>query len=372
MNQVFNINFWQENEKNSIVSIRCLTLENSSTKNIKCQLECEVDIIQYQAFEQNNSFNLSPEIRGPISGKIKDGPPINLQLLLKPEFSPLLLKHAQTTEEAIDYLAQLNRQQTTLSELPNTISPLLQTESWLCLSVKQQQGDHEVGFNTFWHSVNPALINDPNTTSDQLAEGIVNFVKEWTEVNLTEATQNATTHFLQNITETFGDLMYGALAEEEDSEEDEQDDLLFEKVTTFFENEEWPFVELSDKTSLRLSFRGDNGQWNCFAKVNPEQQTFLFYSICPITTPKNRRGNAAEFITRANYGMVIGNFEMDYSDGEIRYKTSIDVERSLLSQALIRQLVYANVLMMNQYLPGLLAVIEDGMNAEAAITLVEA
>jgi hypothetical protein len=29
--------------------------------------------------------------------------------------------------------------------------------------------------------------------------------------------------------------------------------------------------------------------------------------------------------------MIIGNFEMDFEDGEIRYKTSIDVEDDSLS-----------------------------------------
>jgi hypothetical protein len=48
----------------------------------------------------------------------------------------------------------------------------------------------------------------------------------------------------------------------------------------------------------------------------------------------------AEFLTRANSGMVIGNFELDFADGEIRYKTSIDVEGDKLSYAIIKRLVY--------------------------------
>jgi len=37
-----------------------------------------------------------------------------------------------------------------------------------------------------------------------------------------------------------------------------------------------------------------------------------------------------EFLTRANYGLNIGNFEMDFQDGEIRFKTAIDVEEVIL------------------------------------------
>ena len=70
-----------------------------------------------------------------------------------------------------------------------------------------------------------------------------------------------------------------------------------------------------------------------------------------------RRHKVAEFITRVNYGMVIGNFEMDYEDGEMRYKTSIDIEGTELAASMIRQLVYANLVITDRYLPGIMRVI---------------
>jgi hypothetical protein len=69
--------------------------------------------------------------------------------------------------------------------------------------------------------------------------------------------------------------------------------------------------------------------------------------------------------------MTIGNFELDFNDGEIRYKTSIDVEGDHLSSALIKTLVYTNVSMMDQYLPGIKAVIETGVSPEEAIRAIE-
>ncbi len=70
--------------------------------------------------------------------------------------------------------------------------------------------------------------------------------------------------------------------------------------------------------------------------------------------------------------MIIGNFELDFTDGEIRYKTSIDVEGDRLTSALIRQLVYANVTMMDEYLPGIKAVVEGELSPEDAIAKIEA
>ncbi len=84
-----------------------------------------------------------------------------------------------------------------------------------------------------------------------------------------------------------------------------------------------------------------------------------------------RRAALAEFVTRANFGLVVGNFEMDMDDGEVRYKTSIDVEGDRLSTALLHQLVRVNLEMMDKYLPGLYAVANEGLDALAAIVAVE-
>ena len=97
----------------------------------------------------------------------------------------------------------------------------------------------------------------------------------------------------------------------------------------------------------------------------------IFYSFCPLQAPAERRLAVAEFLTRANYGLIIGNFELDFGDGEIRYKTSLDVDTDRLTPALMKQLVYANVLTLDQYLPGILAVIEGSSLPEEAIAGVE-
>ena len=80
-------------------------------------------------------------------------------------------------------------------------------------------------------------------------------------------------------------------------------------------------------------------------------------------------------MTRANYGLIIGNFEMDFSDGEVRYKTSIDVEDEdeddRLSVALIKNLVYANVLTMDRYLPGVMSIIYGDVSPAQAIAQME-
>lgn len=146
---------------------------------------------------------------------------------------------------------------------------------------------------------------------------------------------------------------------------------IFETVANFFKEDEWEFFQLEEQTVLQMSFTGENSNWTCYAQARDEDEQFLFYSVCPVKVPQDMQLAVAEFVARANYGLLIGNFELDFTDGEIRYKTSIDVQDDRLSSALIKQLVYTNVLMMDRYLPGIMAVIYAGASPEQAIAQIE-
>lgn len=146
---------------------------------------------------------------------------------------------------------------------------------------------------------------------------------------------------------------------------------LFEVVVQFFQDDDWPIELIEGEQAVRSKFRSEAGEWTCYGRVRPEHHQFCFYSVCPMRVPEAQFIPVSEYLHRANYGMTIGNFELDFSDGEVRYKTSIDVEGDRLTQALVRQMVLANVMLMDRYLPGLMAVMYGGVTPAAAIAEIE-
>jgi hypothetical protein len=146
---------------------------------------------------------------------------------------------------------------------------------------------------------------------------------------------------------------------------------ILESVERFLIKDDWPYSLVDGREVYKTGFEGKNGQFTCYAQERAEQQQLVFYSIFPVRTPEDRTDEVTEFITRANYGMIIGNFELDYGDGEIRYKTSVDVEDVALEDPLVRHLIYANVLTMDKYFPGLMRVLYAGIDPITAIQEVE-
>jgi len=109
------------------------------------------------------------------------------------------------------------------------------------------------------------------------------------------------------------------------------------------------------------------------ADVKEDRGILVFYSIGSIKVPEPARVAAAEYLTRANYNLILGNFELDMSDGEVRYKTSISVgEKGVLTSDLIRPVVLTNFGTMDLYMPGLLAVAMGGKNPAEAVREAEA
>jgi hypothetical protein len=146
---------------------------------------------------------------------------------------------------------------------------------------------------------------------------------------------------------------------------------VFEAVVRFFQEDDWRYEQLEDRPTLKMGFKGEHGSWRCYAIVREERHLFLFYSVLDMNVPPDRRTAMAEFLAMANYGMYIGNFELDLSDGEVRYKTSIDVENDRLTSPLIKNMVYPNVLTMDKYFPGIMSVTYAGVTPTEAIAKIE-
>jgi len=145
---------------------------------------------------------------------------------------------------------------------------------------------------------------------------------------------------------------------------------LLEKAMAYFQEDDWDIHPISD-TVVQTAFKGDNGEWDCLAVVLESSDHFLFYSIISNRVPESVWGQMALFLHRANHGLNIGNFEFDIAQGEIRFKTSIQCKVGGFSHELFQSLVHHNVLVVDEYMPGILSILGEEMSAEAAIMMIE-
>ncbi len=104
----------------------------------------------------------------------------------------------------------------------------------------------------------------------------------------------------------------------------------------------------------------------------PDESRFVFYAQFDRDAPVETLSQVAEYITRANFGIDIGNFELDYDEGLVRYKSSFDYEGEPLAPNLIRNAVQATLDSVRMYAAGLADVMAGTKTAVQAIAEAEA
>jgi hypothetical protein len=159
--------------------------------------------------------------------------------------------------------------------------------------------------------------------------------------------------------------------DEEEAGDHENAMRAFNTLGQFLQEDNWYPQQVNDQPMFRMYYQGKHGDIRCYAQIKLETDHLIVYALAPIKVPEETRHAVAEFITRANYGLYIGNFEMDFEDGEVRFKSSLDFEGEALSALYIRNTIYPAVHLMNRYLPGLLKVVYGGKEPLEAIREVE-
>ena len=100
--------------------------------------------------------------------------------------------------------------------------------------------------------------------------------------------------------------------------------------------------------------------------IRENAKTWCLYMQAPSMIPEEHRSRASLFLCRANYGLVIGDMEMDLEDGEIRFKISNHLTESKLSPAMVEQAVGLATHSMDKFFPGLMAVVYGGRDPKGA------
>ena len=125
-----------------------------------------------------------------------------------------------------------------------------------------------------------------------------------------------------------------------------------DQLKRYFEKQEWQYSEYGAKaddtqqtTHLSLRMRHKDIECGYLFRIQERHGLLAVYGILPFTIPESHKSAALLLLTQINYDMVLGNLEMDVSDGEIRYKNALDIEVVGISPQIIDHLLQSVVAM---------------------------
>ncbi|HSI86651.1 MAG: YbjN domain-containing protein [Candidatus Methylacidiphilales bacterium] len=145
----------------------------------------------------------------------------------------------------------------------------------------------------------------------------------------------------------------------------------FDRVKAFFDRQELKYRQEPELGMLQMHVSSRNGSWQCVVHVNTERNVLSVFCIFPVKAKKTKRALLSETLVRANYGLLVGAFEMDYDDGEIRYKSSMPLHSDELSDDVLHHIVLASAHTFERYFESLMMVIYSDISPAEAVARAE-
>ena len=130
-------------------------------------------------------------------------------------------------------------------------------------------------------------------------------------------------------------------------------------------------VRLEQADGYRVTLRDDGIDKTGYAHVFADSRVFMFRIVFPWRVPADRVADVTNFLTRANNGLFIGNFELDLDEGGVKFKTYVDYRDSNLEGVQVRNAILGAMETYESYAPALLAVLREEASVEAALQSVE-
>jgi hypothetical protein len=141
---------------------------------------------------------------------------------------------------------------------------------------------------------------------------------------------------------------------------------LYNAVTAALDENETRYTELENATvGIRLA--GKRGTYDVFISVHEDLEQIVCYCSLSFRAPEERRLDLSEAITRANWGFRLGCFELDFSDGEVRFRSGIDVEGGLFGATMLHNMIMLAMGSCERYQEAFLRVIYGNVPPQVAV-----
>ncbi len=128
--------------------------------------------------------------------------------------------------------------------------------------------------------------------------------------------------------------------------------MIMEKVKELLANKELNYFQ--GDGIVKFDVEGERGSWQTFIRVLEEENLVVIYSLFGYKVPAEKMQEVALLLTDINFGLKIGNFELNRTSGEMHFKTYLNMSEEELKPEFIERALFINVHTMDNYLPEIL------------------
>jgi hypothetical protein len=127
-------------------------------------------------------------------------------------------------------------------------------------------------------------------------------------------------------------------------------------VMSCFNENGWKYRQPEAENLRQFGFSGKHANFEGAILVEEDAEDIVVLFRAPTKVPECRRLAMAELLARANFGMKFGAIEMDYQNGEVRFKCAATVREGQLSPQMVHFMVGLSLATLAGFYPALMGV----------------
>jgi hypothetical protein len=142
----------------------------------------------------------------------------------------------------------------------------------------------------------------------------------------------------------------------------------FRSLLDYLDGKDFNYSSYPEENRVTLTMSGKNANYRFTARISHEGEYLQITANYPFFVREEKlRPSTAELITRANYNMLLGKFEMDMKDGEVRFHVSHAIEGTTLSTEVVERHFMTAFFTIDRYFPALMQHLHAGYTPEDAV-----
>ena len=147
---------------------------------------------------------------------------------------------------------------------------------------------------------------------------------------------------------------------------------LIQVVRKYMEGDDWKYKFDEEKQVIKAGVSLDCKLKRADLYVVFNNNGFTTYGVSPLNADEDSMSEVARYLHGANYGLRNGNFELDYRDGEVRFKVYVNTKgMTSVPDDVLEDALYVPFAMLKKYGNGLAAVAMGFSTAKEALATAE-
>ena len=137
---------------------------------------------------------------------------------------------------------------------------------------------------------------------------------------------------------------------------------LYKTLCSTLDHMQWKYNCEEDEFVVRTSAIGDDLSMKLMMKIDAERQVMYLKSPMPFAIHENVRDVMGKAVLIANYSMLNGSFEFDFSDGYLAFKMVVPYMQSIISEEVCKYMILLSCNMTDKFNDKFQALAEGRMN----------